>query len=131
MHNNENNTRFIRTDGQLRHHWGADDDIMAVINRRDKSIETAELVRRRIQLARPGVMRPHWNENLGREIYIPRRPEEHERREIKRIDIQLRRKIRESHIGGGYFQNFGDEIPQGQNTEQQQQMERTETNRDT
>ena len=78
-------------------------------------------------------MRPHWNKNLGREIYIPRTPGEDEGREIKRIDIQLRRKIRESHNGGGYFQNFGDETPQGQNTEQQQQqqMERTETNRDT
>ena len=85
---------------------------MAIINRRDKSPETAELVRRRIQLARSGVMRPHWNKNLGREIYIPRRQEEDKRREIKRIDIQLRRKIRESHIGGGYLQNFGDEIPQ-------------------
>ena len=131
MNNNENNTRFFRTDGQLRHHWGADDDIMTIINRRDKSPETAELVRKRIQLARPGVMRPHWNKNLGREMYKPRRPEEDERREIKRIDIQLRRKIRESHIGGGYFQNIGDEFPQGQNTEQQQQLERTETNKDT
>ena len=109
MNNNENNTRFFRTDGQLRHHWGADDDIMAIINARDKSPETTELVRRRIQLARPGVMRPHFNKNLGRGIYIPRRPEEDERREIKRIDIQLRQKIREQHIGGGYFQNLGDD----------------------
>ena len=136
MNNNENNTRFFRTDGQLRHHWGADDDIMAIINARDKSPETTELVRRRVQLARPGIMRPHFNKNLGREIYIPRRPEEDERREIKRIDIQLRQKIREQHIGGGYFQNFGDDIPQRQNTEQQQ-TERNEpapgneTNRDT
>ena len=136
MNNNENNTRFFRTDGQLRHHWGADDDIMAIINARDKSPETTELVRRRVQLARPRVMRPHFNKNLGREIYIPRRPEEDERREIKRIDIQLRQKIREQHIGGGYFQNFGDDIPQRQNTEQQQ-TERNEpapgneTNRDT
>ena len=131
MNNNENNTCFFRSDGQLRHHWGADDDIVAIINKRDKSPETAELVRRRKQLARPGVMRPYWNKNLRREIYIPRRPEEDERREIKRIDIQLRRKIRESHNGGGYFQNFGDEISQEQNTEQQQQTERTETIRDT
>ena len=43
----------------------------------------------------------------------------------------MRGKIRESHISGGYFQNFGDEIPLGQNTEQQQQLERTETNRNT
>ena len=71
MNNNENNTRFFRTDGQLRHHWGADDDIMAIINARDKSPETTELVRRRIQLARPGIMRPHFNKNLGRELYIP------------------------------------------------------------
>ena len=84
---------------------------MAIINARDKSHETAELVRRRVHLARLGVMRPHYNKNLGREIYIPRRPEEDERREIKRIDIQLRQKIREQHIGGGYFQNFGDDIP--------------------
>ena len=63
---------------------------------------------------------------MGREIYITRRPDEDERREIKRIDIQLRRKIRESHTGGGYFQYFGDEIPQRQTTEQQQQTERNE-----
>ena len=72
-------------------------------------------------------MRLHWNKNLAREIYIARRPEEDERREIRRIDIQLRRKFIESHIGGGYFQNFGDEIPQRQTTEQQQQTERNET----
>ena len=99
---------------------------MAIVNKRDKSPETAELVRRRVELARPGAMRPHWNKNLGRENYIPRRPEEDERREIKRIDIQLRRKSRESHIGGGSFQNFGDEIPQRQTTEQQQQTKRNE-----
>ena len=87
MNNNENNTRFFRTHGQLRHHWGADDDIMAIIKARDKSPETTKLVRR-VPLARPGVMRPDFNKNLGREIYIPRRPEEDERREIKRIDIQ-------------------------------------------
>ena len=132
MNNNENNRRFFRTDGQLRHHWGADDDIMAFINARHKSPETTELVRRRIQLARPGIMRPHFNKNFSREIYIPRRPEEDKRREIKRIDIQLRQKIREQQIGGGYFQNFGDDIPQRQNNKpremnRHQEMKRTET----
>ena len=45
--NNENNknTKIFRTDGQLRYHWGADDDNMAIINRRDKSPETTELVK--------------------------------------------------------------------------------------
>ena len=78
-------------------------------------------MRRRIELGRPGAMRPQWNKNLGREIYLPRRPEENERREIKRIDLQLKRK--DTRISGGYFQDFEDEIPQLQPQEQQQQQQ--------
>ena len=69
MNNNDNNARLFRIDGQLRYHWGADDEIMTNINRREKSPETTELVRRRRELARPGAMRLQWNKNLGREIY--------------------------------------------------------------
>ena len=80
-------------------------------------------------------MRPQWNKNLGREIYLPRRPEENERRENKRIDLQLKRKERDTHIGGGYFQNFGDETPQKRPQEQQQPEENNnnpqENNKDT
>ena len=64
-------------------------------------------------------MRPQWNKGLGREIYVPRRPEEDEGREVKRIDIQLKRKQEQSRIGGGYFRNFGNEILQRpENTKQ-------------
>ena len=64
-------------------------------------------------------MRSQWNKGPGRELYVPKRPEEDERRDIKRIDIQLKRKQEQSRIGGGYFKNFGDEIPQrSENTEQ-------------
>ena len=122
--NNESqNERPPRNDRQIRYHWGADVDIMAIINSREKSPETTELVRRRIELARRGAMRPQWNRCQGREIYVPRRPEEDERREMKRIDIQLKRKQEESRIGGGYSRNFGDEIPQ--------RPETTNENRDT
>ena len=110
--NDENrNTRHFRNDRQIRYHWGTDDEIMAIINSREKSPETTELVRRRTELARPGAMRPQWNKGLGRELYVPGRPEEDERREIERIDIQLKRKQEQSRIGAGYFRNFGDEIP--------------------
>ena len=51
-----------------------------------------ELVRRHIELARPRAMRPKWNSRLGREIYVPRSKEEEERRKIKRIDLQFKRK---------------------------------------
>ena len=85
---------------------------MTIINKRDKSPEISELVTRGIELAKPGAMRPHWNKNLGREIFVPRRPEANERREITRIDLKLQRKENESHIGSGYFREFGDEIPQ-------------------
>ena len=118
MNNNESNARFFRTNGQLRHHCGADDDIIG--HRKQKR----QITRRRVVLARPGAMRSVWHKNLGPEIYMPRRLEEDERREIKRIDIQFRRKIRESHIGGAYFQSFRKEIPQRQTKEQQQQTKK-------
>ena len=31
LNNNDNNARFLRIDGQLRYHWGADDEIMTII----------------------------------------------------------------------------------------------------
>ena len=34
MNNNDNNARFFRIDGQLRYHWGADDEIITIINRK-------------------------------------------------------------------------------------------------
>ena len=37
MNNNDNNACFFRKDGQLRYHWGADDEIMTIINRRKTS----------------------------------------------------------------------------------------------
>ena len=103
---------------------------MTIINKRDKSPETSELVARRIELAKPGAMRPHWNKNLGRGIYVPRRLEENERREIKQIYLKLKRKERESHIRGGYFRDFGDEIPQrtGQDEETHRDAESITSN---
>ena len=77
--NNNNDARQFRNDRQIRYHWGADDDNMAIFNNRDNSPETTELVRRRTELVRPGAMRPQWNIVLGREIYVPRRPEEDEK----------------------------------------------------
>ena len=76
MKNNENNTRFFRVYGELRYNWVADNEIMTIMNRREKSPETEELATRRKELARPGAIRPQCNRNLGRDIYIPRRPEE-------------------------------------------------------
>ena len=117
MDNNNNNRqnpdRFALNDKQ-KCHWGADDEIMKIINRRDNSPETKELVERRIELTRPGHMRHHWHKKLERKILLPRRPDDVDRKEIKRIDIRLRRKEenRVTHIGGGYSKNFGDGIPQ-------------------
>ena len=115
--NNNNNRQIpdrLALNDKLKYHWGADDEIMKIINRRDNSPETKELVERRIALTRPGLMRHHWHKKLEREILLPRRPDDVDRKEIKRIDICLRRKEknRVTHIGGGYFKDFGDEIPQ-------------------
>ena len=90
--NNNQNERYFPVEGQLRYHWCANQDNMAIINRKDKSPETSELVTRQIKLAKPGAIRPYWNKNLGSEIYLPRQPEEREKREIKRIDLQFKKK---------------------------------------
>ena len=130
--NNDQNARYFRVEGQLRYNWGSDQEIMAINNRRDKSPETSELVTRRIELAKPGAMRLHRNKNLGREIYVPRRLEENKEGKSNELISNLRRK-KESHIGGGSFRDFGDEIPQS-NTQDQTNREETrhenETNRD-
>ena len=99
---------------------------MKIINRRNNSLETKELVERRIELTKPGHMSYHWHKKLDREILLPRRPNDGDRKEIKRIDIRLRRKeeCRDTHPGGGYFKDFGDEIPQAAGST-------TETNPDT
>ena len=120
MDNNNNRQipdRFALND-KLKYHWGANDEIMKIINRRANSPETQELVERRIELTRPGHMRHHWHKKLEREILLPRRPDDVDRKEIKRIDIRLRRKEenRVTHIECGYFKNFGDEYPQASGT---------------
>ena len=98
---------------------------MKKINRRDNSPETRELIERRIEPTRPGHMQHQWHKKLKREILVPRRPDDVDRKEIKRIDIRLRRK-KENHvtdIGGGYFENFGDEIPQTPGTSAETNLE--------
>ena len=107
---------------------GPDKETMIIINRRDNSPETSELVTRRIELTKPGTMRPHWNKNLGRKIYVPRRPEENERRDIESIDHKLKRKERESRIGVGNFRDFDNEAPQ-RTTQDQHKTNRNETHR--
>ena len=52
--NNRQNTDKFNRDSQLKYHWGADDEIMGIINRRDNSPETKELIERRIELTIPG-----------------------------------------------------------------------------
>ena len=121
MDNNNNNKdtqepeRYPRDEEErLKYNWGADDTIMKIIKRKDNSPETRDLVRQRIALTKPGNMRHHYNKKLERQILVPRRPDEEERKEVKRIGLRLKRREehRITHIGGGYFKNFGDQSSQ-------------------
>ena len=70
-------------------------------------------------------MRHNYNKKLERQILVPRKPDEEERKEVKQIDLRLKRKKehRTTHIGGGYFKNFGDQPPR----EQQEPAKSVET----
>ena len=139
MDNNNNEDtqepeRYPRDEeGRLKYHWGADDTIMKIIKRRDNSPETKDLVRQRIALTKPGNMRHHYNKKLERQILVPRRPDEEERKEVKRIDLRLKRKEehRITHIGGGYFKNFGDQSTQEHQEHGTSTETPMETNRET
>ena len=106
---------------------------MKMIKRRDNSPETKDLVRQRIALTKPGNMRHHYNKKLERQILVPRRPDEEERKEVKRIDLRLKRKEehRITHIGGGYFKNFGDQSTQEHQEHGTSTETPMETNRET
>ena len=136
-HNNEDTQepeRYPRDEeGRLKYHWGADDTTMKIIKRRDNSPETKDLVRQRIALAKPGNMHHHYNKKLERQILVPRRPDEEERKEVKRIDLRLKRKEehRITHIGGEYFKNFGDQSPQEHQEHGTSTETPMETNRET
>ena len=139
MDNNNNEDtqepeRYPRDEGgRLKYHWGADDTIMKIIKRKDNSPETRDLVRQRIALTKPGNMRHHYNKKLERQILVPRRPDEEERKEVKRIDLRLKLKEehRITHIGGGYFKNFGDQSSQEHQEHGTSAETPMETNRET
>ena len=76
--NNRQNSDKIRCnpdkytrESTLRDHWGADDEIMKIIKRRDDSPETSELLERRRKLTEPGQMRYSRHKILEREFLLP------------------------------------------------------------
>ena len=63
-------------------HWGATTEIMEIIQRQEKSPETRRLVERRLEIARPGMMRRRYDQNAQRTIWVPSRPNKRSREEI-------------------------------------------------
>ena len=98
--NNRQNSDKYSRDSRIKHHWGEDDEIMRIINKRDNSRETREVVDR-FELTKPGHMSYQWHKKLEREILLPRSPDEGDRKEIQRIDNHVRRKeeCRDTHLG--------------------------------
>ena len=70
-------------------HWGATAEIMVIIRRREKSRETKRLVERRLEIARPCMMRRRYDQNTQRTIWVPSRPNKRSREEIAEIDGEL------------------------------------------
>ena len=75
-------------DQNLNYHWGATPEIMQIIKSRDNSPETHRLVRRRIEIVKPGTMRIKRDSN-GHEHWTPRRPDANGRRGVVGIDLRL------------------------------------------
>ena len=67
----QNSHRFPRVeDGRLRYHWGVDDRIMRIIKKRYNSPETQDSIETRIEMAKPGNKRHHYNDKVKRQILV-------------------------------------------------------------
>ena len=70
-------------------HWGATTEIMEIIRRRKKSPELRRFVERRLEIARPGMMRRRYDQNAQGTIWVPSRANKRSREEIAEIDGEL------------------------------------------
>ena len=84
-------------------HWGATTKIMEIIQRRENCPETRRLVERRLEIARPGMMRRRYDQNAQRTIWVPSRPNKRSREEIAGIDGELIQ--RANRLGGRLLAN--------------------------
>ena len=82
------------------YHWGAPQEIMEIIRRRNKSPETRRLAERREALAKPGFMRRRYDTQSQRMIFTPSRSNKRSGEEIVEIDAELTQ--RANRIGRGY-----------------------------
>ena len=99
-------------------HWEATAEIMEIIRRREKSPETRRLVERRLEIARPGMMRRRYNQNAQRTIWVPSRPNKRSREEIAEIDGELIQ--RGNRLAGGYHpMQVAEQIPNEIQAEEQ------------
>ena len=73
--------RFFQEDGQ-RFHWGGRVDIEYHQGPRHHH-RNREPMDRRVNQTRPGLIRQQKNKELVREVYVPRRPENSERKKSK------------------------------------------------
>ena len=105
-------------------HWGATAEIMEIIRRREKSPETKRLVERRIEIARPGMMRRRYDQNAQKTTWVPSRPNERRREEIAEIDGELIQ--RTNRLGGGYQpMQVAEQIPNEIQAKEQPMEDRT------
>ena len=105
-------------------HWGATTEIMEIITRREKSPETKKLVERRLEIARPGMMRRRYNQIAQRTIWVLSQPNKRSREEIAEIDEELIQ--RANRLGGGYQpMQAAEQIPDEIQAEEQPMEDRT------
>ena len=105
-------------------HWGATAEIMEINGRREKSPETRRLVERRLEIARPDMMRRRYDQNAQRTIWVPSRLKKRSREEIAEIDGELIQ--RANRLGGGYQpMQVAKQIPNEIQAEEQPMEDRT------
>ena len=101
--NNRQNSYKYNRESKLNYHWGPDDEIMRIMNRRDNSPETRKRARwKENRINKTWARALPVAQKAGQRNFLPGRPDDGDWKEIKRIDIRPRRKVecRDTHLGG-------------------------------
>ena len=83
---------FNKSDRENFYHWGATQELMGIIRRRNNRPETRRLVEQRNALSRPGTLRRWSDQQTQRTDFAPSRPNKLSRKEIAEIDAEIIRR---------------------------------------
>ena len=115
------------------HQWGANNKVMDIIDKREKSLVTLRLIGRQPEIVKHGNLRFKFDKIINRKVWVTRRPDERGRHEVVPIHLELLeiwfRNNKKNGWVGVYFERT--ELKAGSRAEQKITNTPEQNNKDT